>query len=193
MSAPYFIYVNGTGRPKRPQADIESARREAARLHDLHMGHCTVLILETLETIPGDPALDPPLPWVRRAHPMKQPNPKKPKQPAAAPARRAVEVQIKQRRAGTPGHDGLVGMFLHMLKDGEINFQGHILAVDGNIAMVQLFSFMTGYPTQVVAIKKSRIYSDECRLYATCALMNFAFEKENQKSLSKTGQGSPAW
>ena len=60
MPTPFFIYVNGTARPKRPQPDIESARREAARLHAIHEGKRQVLILETAEVIP--PSVRPPAP-----------------------------------------------------------------------------------------------------------------------------------
>ena len=51
MAAPFFIYVNGTARPKRPQPDIETARTEALRLFRCHDHQREVLILETCERI----------------------------------------------------------------------------------------------------------------------------------------------
>lgn len=75
------------------------------------------------------------------------------------------------------GREGLVGMFLHTLnEDGCINWQGHIIAIDGDIALVQLFSWIDGSPTNVEPIPKSLIYSDKCQLYATCDLMNHEAE-----------------
>ena len=51
MPAPFFIYVNGSARPKRAQPDIDTARAEADRLYKIHERRKQVLILETTEVI----------------------------------------------------------------------------------------------------------------------------------------------
>lgn len=56
MAAPYFLYVNGKGRPKRPHESIESAETEARRLFDKYAGRREVLILETNRVIEPQPA-----------------------------------------------------------------------------------------------------------------------------------------
>ena len=60
----------------------------------------------------------------------------------------------------------LSGMFLHTMKDGKIRLQGHIIAVDGDICLVQLYSWMFGEPTNIEKMRKEYIYSDEVVLYA---------------------------
>ena len=64
---------------------------------------------------------------------------------------------------------GLVGKYLHTLdENGEIDWQGRIIGMDGDMARVQLFSWWFGEPTNVVLIPESVLYSeDQCRLYAT--------------------------
>jgi 5-methylcytosine-specific restriction enzyme A len=73
---------------------------------------------------------------------------------------------------------GLTGMWLHTFKSGRIDRQGCVVGIDGDIALVQLFSWFDGAPTIVVPISKAMVYSSECRLYATADLMNAAAEKE---------------
>lgn len=75
--------------------------------------------------------------------------------------------------------DSLVGIFLHTLdENGEINWQGQIIGMDGDMALVQLFSWWSGKPTNVVSIAKSVLYSEnQCRLYATRDLWGAAAEK----------------
>lgn len=51
MAAPYFIYVDGRAKPKRPHPDLESARKEAHRLFQLRGGLKSVLILEMCESL----------------------------------------------------------------------------------------------------------------------------------------------
>jgi 5-methylcytosine-specific restriction protein A len=77
---------------------------------------------------------------------------------------------------GSP-RDVLVGMWLHTFKEGRLRYQGTIIAVDGEIALVQLFSWFWGEPTDIEAMPKSFIYSDDCKLYATNEDMLFAYKK----------------
>lgn len=63
------------------------------------------------------------------------------------------------------GSNGLVGMFVHTFKDGEIESQGEIVALDGEIALVQWFEWLCGGPIFVGPLPKSEIYAT-CKLYA---------------------------
>lgn len=71
--------------------------------------------------------------------------------------------------AAKPVLSGLVGMFLWTLHArGTPNLQGTVVSVDGDVALVQLFSWLDGRPTQVEAIAKSQLLdSSMCRLFAT--------------------------
>lgn len=60
----------------------------------------------------------------------------------------------------------LVGMFVHTFEDdGTLRWQGHIKNCDGQMCLVQLFSWMTGGPTNVVAMRVDEMYSDKVKLY----------------------------
>lgn len=83
-------------------------------------------------------------------------------------------------RNQTP-RDGLVGMFLHTFKDGELHYQGHIISVDGEIALVQLFEWGWGEPTIIKPMKKDFIYSSDCVLYPTNEEMISAYTKKYKK------------
>lgn len=63
--------------------------------------------------------------------------------------------------------NGLDGMFLHTYdQDGKIKYQGQALSTDGDFVLVQLFSWLSGDPTNVEKIPRDFIYSDACKLYA---------------------------
>lgn len=60
----------------------------------------------------------------------------------------------------------LAGLYVHIRNEnGCIEQQGHVLGVDGDIALVQLFSWIDGEPTQVVSFQKAFLYSERCTLY----------------------------
>lgn len=61
----------------------------------------------------------------------------------------------------------LVGMYLHTLNDGKINWQGHITAVEGDTVFVQLFSWLTGAPTNVETLTKDYVLGPDVRLYSS--------------------------
>jgi hypothetical protein len=82
MSAPYFLYVNGKGRPKKPHPDIASARAEARRLFEVATRD-TIFIYETVETLLPPEGL-PPL--------LQQP------ERIVTPAKQAPVVEVKKRR-----------------------------------------------------------------------------------------------
>lgn len=76
----------------------------------------------------------------------------------------------------------LSGLFLHTWKDGGLRWQGHIIAVDGDVCLVQLYSWMFGDPTEIVKIRKDVIYSDEVTLYATEERWRHAAETIERRS-----------
>lgn len=79
--------------------------------------------------------------------------------------------------------DVLVGMFLHTFhEDGQMNYQGHIIAVDGEKVLVQLFEWGFGEPTNIEAMPKSFIYSNNCKLYATQEDWLFAYKKYYERT-----------
>ena len=81
-----------------------------------------------------------------------------------------------------PAHP-LVGMYFHTLADdGSINFQAHVLGLDGDVVLAQMFSWLTGDPTNVQTFEKAYLYSDRCKLYATQEAWNLAAEKASRRS-----------
>jgi hypothetical protein len=88
-------------------------------------------------------------------------------------------------RKNLTGQSGLVGMFVHTFKPwstGElrIDHQGQIIGIDGDMVLVQLFSWFDGGETNVEAIPRSVLYSD-CKLYATSDQMKAAWTKEDDE------------
>lgn len=74
--------------------------------------------------------------------------------------------------------DGLVGMWLHTFHtDGTLEFQGRIADLDGDRVLVQFFSWMTGAPTNVEPIWKSKLYSPAVILYASDEDMKAGYER----------------
>lgn len=84
------------------------------------------------------------------------------------------------------GSNGLIGMFVHTFKDGEIEGQGEIIAMDGDIALVQWFEWLCGCPIFVGPLAKSEIYAS-CKLYANAALMNRAYDEEIRRQHRANG------
>lgn len=71
------------------------------------------------------------------------------------------------------------GLWLHTLdRDGGIYWQGCVLSIDGETALVQLFSWLTGEPTNVATIPKSELYdSAKTTLYGDREQMLSGYEK----------------
>ncbi len=69
-------------------------------------------------------------------------------------------------------------MFLHTFDSGGIYWQGRVVAMDGDMVLVELFSWLTAEPTEVVAIPKETIYTpSKCTLYLSADKMRVAYEK----------------
>ena len=76
----------------------------------------------------------------------------------------------------------LVGMYLHTFDEhGRMRWQGKIIGVDGDICLVQLFSWMTGCETNVETLAKSVIYSPNCKLYASSEEWNYSADMINRR------------
>jgi hypothetical protein len=90
-------------------------------------------------------------------------------------------------RATETHNGGLVGMWLHTFADEEIDWQGRVVGMDGDIALVQLFSWLDGQPTKIEPIPKSVIYSDDCNLYADSDAMNTAYLAYTAREAIKNG------
>lgn len=67
----------------------------------------------------------------------------------------------------------MVGLFVHThVADGCITYQGRIIGEDAEDYLVQLFSWLTGAPTNVQPFRKDFIKSKSCRLYADSSTWN---------------------
>lgn len=85
-------------------------------------------------------------------------------------------------------HAGLVGMFLHVFKDGHIECQGEIIAVDGYMVLIEWFEWLCGFPVFVEALTKSFVYSEQCRLYKSAESMNLAYSSRERLLLKESEQ-----
>lgn len=81
------------------------------------------------------------------------------------------------RRTHAEPRSGLVGLFLHTYSDEGLQYQGQIIGLDGDMTLVQLFSCLSGDPTNVIGIPRADIYSAKCVLYATADDWRAAYEK----------------
>lgn len=79
---------------------------------------------------------------------------------------------VSRRTVANSEPDGLAGMFVVTLKPaagdfGRVQNQGRILSAEGDVCLVQRFSFLDGRPTDVIALPKSTILDQsKCRLFA---------------------------
>jgi hypothetical protein len=89
---------------------------------------------------------------------------------------------VNRAKREQPAHP-LVGVFFHTLTDdGAINYQARVLGVDGDVVIAQMFSWLTGDPTNFQTFDKAFMYSDRCKLYATQEAWNHAAEMESRRS-----------
>lgn len=103
-------------------------------------------------------------------------NQEKGARPMQPGARKRADVRMVQK-----DRHPLVGMFLHTFKDGKIRWQGHILDVDGDVCLVQLFEWFMGEPTHVEKMSKAEIYSDSVKLYASREAWDAAATAHNER------------
>lgn len=93
----------------------------------------------------------------------------------------ASDVPVSFSSAGS----SLLGMYFHIYENDRLNLQGQIVQIDGDTIFGQLFSWMTGEPTEIRTFQKEFIYSSRrCKLYGTqkkwihAAERQQAFERE---------------
>jgi hypothetical protein len=73
---------------------------------------------------------------------------------------------------------GPVGMFVHVLKDGQIHNQGRVISHDAEFVLLQRYGWIDGRPTDVIALPKSRLYDEaECAMYSEREDMLEAWER----------------
>jgi hypothetical protein len=64
--------------------------------------------------------------------------------------------------------NGLIGLYIHVLKEGKIHNQGQIIGMDGDMCLVQRYSWLSGLPTDVIGIPRVDVYDQsKCKLYST--------------------------
>lgn len=76
---------------------------------------------------------------------------------------------------------GLLGLFVHVYKDGKIQEQGRIERADGSFGYVQLYSWVSGGPTHIKVYNRKFLRSDNCKLYLTEGDWKHAAEMEARK------------
>jgi hypothetical protein len=67
-----------------------------------------------------------------------------------------------------PQEQPLAGKYLHTFEAADrkvMHYQGKIIGIDGDVCLVQLFSWMWGEPTIIEPMRKEFIYSPLCILY----------------------------
>ncbi len=68
------------------------------------------------------------------------------------------------------------GLFFHWFNDGQIENQGHLLALNaGGHGTAQLFEWFWGEPSKVIEVTPA--YLSACTFYTTCDAMNQAYAK----------------
>ena len=85
-------------------------------------------------------------------------------------------------------HNGLIDMYLHTLDDeGKICWQGCICHVDGDVVLVQLFSWLDGRPTNIETMQKADVYDrTKTRLYHSSEAMISAYEHYDRRNNRRT-------
>lgn len=83
----------------------------------------------------------------------------------------------------------LVDMFFHTLNEsGEIQYQGYIVGVDGDVVLGQLFSWLHGGPTIVQKFNKDEMYSSRTVLYSSQEAWNSAADEQTMKRNSTSAR-----
>jgi len=76
-----------------------------------------------------------------------------------------------------------IGMFVHILKNGAISNQGHIIGKDEDGVFVQRFEWLMGNPSDVIWISKVRLYDEkECTMYSEREDMLEAWERHSKRT-----------
>lgn len=88
-------------------------------------------------------------------------------------------VRFRNRRSD--GESALEGLWLHTLKDGKIQLQGHIIGVVGETCLVQLFEWWDGRPTRVQKIDTTVILGPSVALYASDVQMREAYDRYSEE------------
>lgn len=94
-------------------------------------------------------------------------------------AARKVSKTVKKKIPKKAGEQqGLIGLFLHIYKNGRINWQGQIIRLDGDKVLVQMFEWLMGEPSNVQAYDRDYIYSDNCKLYVDIDVWKAAYTQQ---------------
>lgn len=75
----------------------------------------------------------------------------------------------------------ITGWFVHTLKDGTIDWQGEIVAVEDDVVLLQLYSWLDGSPTKIVPFSKVELFT-RCVLYRTEEQWKYAAENTKQRA-----------
>lgn len=77
---------------------------------------------------------------------------------------------------------GLVGIYINTFENKKIKYMGQIIGIDGDMCLIQLYSWLSGCPTNVVGLPKADIYNQEkCRMYIDLETADRDAEKESRR------------
>lgn len=89
---------------------------------------------------------------------------------------------------------GLVGLFLHTWsEDGVLEYQGHIVGLDGDVVLVELFSWLDGCPTVVKPFAKEYVLSARVTLYVDAEMMHEGWQKNCRRLQAKGDPSMQNW
>lgn len=76
----------------------------------------------------------------------------------------------------------LKGLFVHILNEKNlIRFQGQIISAGDKYALIQLFSYADGRPTNLTRLDLDFLFSDKCRVYQYEDEWKLASERDSEK------------
>jgi hypothetical protein len=81
-------------------------------------------------------------------------------------------------------NDDLIGNYVHSYEAGEIGYQGKVLDVTGGKVRIQLFSWRTGWPADVVPFTKAFV-AKHCKLYTPAEFEDWRITGESEMAASQ--------
>lgn len=89
-----------------------------------------------------------------------------------------------------PIKEGLIGLWGHTFKDGEIEWQFRVVRRIGfNQYLVQLFSWLDGAPTNLATLAEKDLLGIRCKLYLSNKIMRAASDKAAAGKAARDDRG----
>jgi hypothetical protein len=85
------------------------------------------------------------------------------------------------------GHP-LVGLWFHSFDGENLRWQGQVVGVDGDVAIVQLYEWIVGSASDIKTVQKADMYdSSKFHLYPSCDHMNYEYKMYNLSRENRDG------